>query len=343
MMFPPEHTRRADQKVKNSWPPDPSKLPVMRLSGQGVEQLDHRLSQHSILAPAAEQPVGQGSPAGIGAQVRSVARLYASHTAGGLSCESNRCAGVASLPQFTCEICLKFIHGMRRHDRQMLRDEGSPLADAGFREDTRQDVFIEPELRSDWPTRTVQDQLCREGGIMWEKPSWRAARRPIQVANGADLPPMASQMHGLAEAQERCWMWRPAGKDLSEHGVLLQVVQRRLAQCLYKEAVQRLQFLQIPLKIQRDCIGQPLHAGRVLIWALLAMIEARDIPFGFHAEVFDNRINRIRLRQRSPIDLLRGDILEIVLEALPGPLIHLDHELKGLIHGCSPMATVSDA
>jgi hypothetical protein len=62
------------------------------------------------------------------------------------------------------------------------------------------------------------------------------------------------------------------------------------------------------------------------------------MPLGLHTEVSQDGVNIVGLWQRSPVDLLRGHLVELGLEAMPDPLIPLDHELKGLIHGLSPVA-----
>jgi hypothetical protein len=60
---------------------------------------------------------------------------------------------------------------------------------------------------------------------------------------------MLGQVQGLAETQETDRMGRAAGKDLAEHGLLLQRRQGRLAQRRDKAGVQRLQLLQVPLEL----------------------------------------------------------------------------------------------
>jgi hypothetical protein len=62
------------------------------------------------------------------------------------------------------------------------------------------------------------------------------------------------------------------------------------------------------------------------------MFKARDIPLSLDAEVLQDGIDRIRLWQWPPIDLLWSHILKIVLEAPPGPFVHLDYEQKSVIH-----------
>ena len=99
-----------------------------------------------------------------------------------------------------------------------------------------------------------------------------------------------------------------AWKDLVEHDLVLQGSQRRPAQRRYKLDVQLLQLPQVLLKIQGNRIGQLLHTGRILIGALLAVLEARERPLSLDAEVLEDSVNRVRLWQWPPIDLLRSHI-----------------------------------
>ena len=43
-------------------------------------------------------------------------------------------------------------------------------------------------------------ELREESGVVWEERSRLTAHLPVQVANGADLPPMHGQMLRLTEA-----------------------------------------------------------------------------------------------------------------------------------------------
>src|SRR5229473_2994194 len=56
------------------------------------------------------------------------------------------------------------------------------------------------------------------------------------------------------------------------------------------------------------------------------------MPLCLNAKMSQDGVNSIRLWQRSPVDLLRSRILEIFLEAIPDPFMHLDHELQSLVH-----------
>ena len=53
-----------------------------------------------------------------------------------------------------------------------------------------------------------------------------------------------------------------------------------------KAEVQGLQFLQVPLKVEGDGLSELLHTLGILIRAVLAVLEAGEIPLGIDAGVF---------------------------------------------------------
>src|SRR5919197_848621 len=93
-----------------------------------------------------------------------------------------------------------------------------------------------------------------------------------------------------------------------------------------------LDLLHVPVKVQRHRIRQLLHAGGILVWALLSMLKARQEQFFDNPKVFQEYVHVVRLGQRPPVDLIGRQLFEIVFEVMPIRFAHLNRQLNGLIH-----------
>src|SRR6516162_8767006 len=146
--------------------------------------------------------------------------------------------------------------------------------------------------------------------VVGEKPRRLAPRLAVQVTNATNLARVISEVRGLVIRQQVSESLTRYGFAVGRYTLILQGFQRLCSKGAAKRRVEALERAEILGKIERNGVDCFLgyRGGNRGHWR--AALDAAQVPFTFNSEMPDDHIDRVRLREDPPVDLLIGEVVE---------------------------------
>ena len=187
---------------------------------------------------------------------------------------------------------------------------------------------MEQDDGRDGSIRLLSGPLLRKSWIVRKESRRLSPRLAVQIAKRADLSPVPRQVDRQVEAEKMAG--HRTCLPVRTTGLPLQATQRQPTQRANEPGAKLVKLPQVSVEVQRHLICRPSGGVRVLVPVVAPNVS--DVPRRVDPKMSHDQIDSICFGHRPPINLFRRDILEILLEAVPGVLVQLDRDLKRFIH-----------
>src|SRR5262249_38161821 len=146
--------------------------------------------------------------------------------------------------------------------------------------------------------------------ISGEEPHWFAQYIPVEVPNASDLAGVISDVRCLVIRQHVSKSFARQCFAVRRCTLFLQRLQRLRSKSSAKLAVVAVQRVEVFFKIERDGVDCFLGYRRGDCGHWLAALEATKVPFTFDSKMPNDHLDRVRLRENSPVKLVFAEVVE---------------------------------
>src|SRR5262245_19962961 len=144
--------------------------------------------------------------------------------------------------------------------------------------------------------------------VVGEKPRRLATGLAVQVANASNLAGVIRQVCGLVIGEYVSEPLTRYGFAVRRRGLFLQASRRLRTENVEKLSVEALQLVEVHCKSERDGVDGFPGRRRGDRGHGLAALDAAQVPFAFNAKVPDDHVDRVRLREGPPVNLVFGEV-----------------------------------